>query len=276
MAGFDFDFTHAPEWTPFIEACIRASKSRARRLRVSWRVEQLPDQVTRCIVNGQTRRLDLLGISLESDLPSVCEGVNLPGIAPTLARQFGTGFAELFLRGRDVNLGEDVQEYRPHKAATLYYGVYDLAWGGSNVSDLWARLRITESLLADYGLGRLPPVVLLEELHTACELTLKELIDGGEDRKNFWQLVAEADNRGYLPSSGQFPNMGLDSCDHSGREILIMLKDWRKDARHKNEGDFEAWLARHWECIALLVEQLARRLSRERARRIGSVGSPFV
>ncbi len=42
-----------------------------------------------------------------------------------------------------------------------------------------------------------------------------------------------------------------------GEELLIKLKDYRKNARHSGDLSFGAWLRESWEVIALLIERLA-------------------
>jgi hypothetical protein len=160
MAGFDFDFRYVDEYLPYVEVCLQASKSRARQLRCRWRVEWLRDRTgRRCVVDGNTRRLDLLGRALEHDLPSVCEGgrADLPS---SRARQLGLGFAELYLAGRDFYRGDSVQTLRPKRELSTYYPLYEFADPNRGSAALRARLRVTEDVTTDFGLGRYPPEVL--------------------------------------------------------------------------------------------------------------------
>ena len=77
------------------------------------------------------------------------------------------------------------------------------------------------------------PEVLLEELHTACELVLEELVNKRAKKVSFADLVAKADRAGLLDARPDETPPGL---------LLISLKDLRKDVRHRAaEGAGACW-----------------------------------
>ncbi len=43
----------------------------------------------------------------------------------------------------------------------------------------------------------------------------------------------------------------------NGKDLLIQLKDYRKNARHRADTSFDQWLTKSWETVALLIEHLA-------------------
>jgi len=259
MAGFDFDFTFTDRQRPYVEACIRAGKTRARQLDCSWRVIRSAHSTISCVINGQTRRLDLLGHVLEKDLPIVCEGV-ASTLPPRRAAALGRGFAEVFLVGRDVNRGIETQALREVADTSLYYPVYELTSVSIQSSVLQNRLQITEGVVSDYGLGRVTSVVVLEELHTAVEQVLRYLLPRLQERANWPRLVASAEEAGYLSTDTTQYLSQLDSGhDHTDRDLLLEGMNRRRNAAKHKDGDPEdPWVAEHWECASLLLERLVQ------------------
>ena len=259
MAGFDFDFTFTDEQRPYVEACIRAGKTRARQLDCSWRVTRSAPSTIYCLINGQTRRLDLLGHVLEKDLPIVCEGV-ASALPPRRAAALGRGFAEAFLVGRDMNRGNETQALREVADTSLYYPVYELTSDNIKSSVLQNRLQITEGVVSDYGLGRVTPMVVLEELHTAVEQILRYLLPYLKEGANWPKLVDSAEEAGYLSTDTRHYLSQLDSRhDHTDRVLLIEGMNRRRNAAEHKDGDPEdPWVAEHWECVSLLLEGLVQ------------------
>lgn len=256
MAGFDFDFTYSPEHESYVEACISAAKRRARMLHCHWRVHRLGIvNGRRCVVDGQTRNLDLLGRALEHDLPTVCEGVP-GGLAAKRARGIGTGFADLFLVGRHVDLGDTVQELRPKKDTTFYYPVYEFT-DTTSALQLRARLRITEDVVTDYALGRYESVIVLEELHTALEQVLRALLPGLARDARWPTLIRAAEDHGLLEKDA-YP---LLDHEHSDQELLAEMTKRRNAAKHRDGDPNDSWLSEHWQCIAIVLERLVAKFS---------------
>lgn len=258
MAGFDFDFTYTDLQRPYVDACIRVSKTRARALSCSWRVKDLNERTMRCEVNGQTRRLGLLLRALETDLPIACEGV-MGGLPPRRASRLGRGFAELLFIGRDVNLGDDLQTLREVKELRLYYPVYEFSPGASTPPILQARLRITEDVVTDFGLGRVEPVMLMEELHTAMEQTLRELLPQVPQNARWPTLVDRAEQAGHLSgNTGRSQLEGVPGHSHTDRDLLLSegINTRRNRAKHGGGDPDDPWISDHWECLSLLLERL--------------------
>jgi len=256
VAGFDFEFEYHPTQEALLEVCLAAAKSRARKLGVSWRVARLPNGHVRCTVDGNSRRLDLLAHALERDLPLVAEGAHHCHLPTSRRRQLGTGFADLYGRGRDIH-SDGPWQWRGATQAKSYFSPYD-ATDRSTHPTLDARLAVTESILIDWCFERVPAVVLLEELHTACELLLEHLINQRSKRRSFAELVDLADGAGLLRHPMFEPGaLARDAPTENGRDLLLQLKDYRKNARHRADTTFEQWLTASWETVALLIEHLA-------------------
>ncbi|MDN5796942.1 MAG: hypothetical protein L0H79_14450 [Intrasporangium sp.] len=264
MAGFDYEFSYTDLQRPYVEACERVAKARARSLSCRWHTSHRTNEPVACyMVDGQTRRLDLLGRVLELDLPLVCQGVD-GSLAPARAFALGMGIAELFLVGRDTTRGEGRQMLRPRKETSLYYPVYELAGDGAGMSMLEARLRISENVLADYALGRVDDSVALEELHTAIEKVMRALVPKSE-RFGWPELREQCHSLGLLPEPKMYalltPDWGLsDVHAHAPDEVLATLARHRNRAKHEPQSAADGWLRTHWECVASIIETLAGRL----------------
>lgn len=254
VAGFDFDFRYGSSQDLLLKVCLDAARSRARRLQVCWRSERLGAEGLRCVINGNGRRLDLLAHALERDLPLVAEGAAHAGLTAGRRRQLGVGFADLYVRGRDTR-SHGPWQWRGAAHTRYYFAPYDVAHPGGPIA-LSARLRVTESVVIDWCFDRVPAVVLLEELHTACEPLLEHLVDQRSKRLSFAELVKRASDAGLL----SWPRLPIEVPGFpfiGGEELLIKLKDYRKNARHSGDLSFGAWLRESWEVIALLIERLA-------------------
>lgn len=272
MAGFDFGFTFPRGYGPYVEACLRASKSRARRLGCRWRTEWAEGStVRRCVIDGRPARLDLLGRALELDLPTVCEGVG-GSLPPSRARALGTGFANLYMVGRDTELGEEVQELRERKATTIYFPMFEAA-SASQSSRLSARLRVTEDVLLDFGLGLYPSEVVLEELHTALEQVLRERLGAGPG-PGFAELRKRALACGLTSNNDQARWCDLVEHEHTDDDLLEDLRQIRNKAKH-DEGESAAWCAEHWMCLGLLTARLGLASDQDPAAPLTPGSSPL-
>jgi len=260
MAGFDFDFSFADSQAPFLEPCLAASMSRARKLGLSWTNQRLGSHLHRCIVDGNGRRMDLLAHALERDIPLVAEGVQGTGLTPVRRRRLGLGFADLYIRGLDWRTDATIV-WRGVSRTRYYFTPYELApenfAEGDVAADLAIRLRITESIIIDWFFERTPGAVLLEELHTASELVLEYLVNQRSKRLSFAELVDRARAQGLLdwplPEVAEMMGAPKDAVS-----LLLELKDFRKEARHRASRAFEPWLKENWEAVAIVLERLAR------------------
>ena len=245
MAGFDFEFTFRSAQAPLVMACLQAGASRAGRLGLTWKRRSMGEHCVRVQVDGHSRRMDLLGYRLERDLPLVSEGVAIAG-GPTLRARLGRGVADMYLRGRHVG-----QEHPMRLVAvehtTFYYPPYDFMC--PDVPTLHARLAVTLEVLVGWVFEEVAADVVLEELHTACELVLEKRFNDRAKTLSFSQLIAAGVSDGGLLGSDGTP------------ELLEELKNRRKRARHRNASEgAKEWVGEHWEDIALVLERLVTQL----------------
>lgn len=272
MAGFDFEFIYTEVQEPIVRACQAAARARARRLRISWKWRTIALRRVVVVVNGNSRRIDLLGYRLERDLPLVAEGCTSVALGPTQRARLGRGFADMMLRGRHVEQ-ESPMRLRGVTDTRYYYPPYELSCPGSRRLD--ARLSITQELIVGWNFEEIAPEVLLEELHTACELVLEELVNRRAKRLSFAQLIANANDSGLLDSG-----LLLSSFGETASEVALLteLKDLRKDVRHRAAEGARPWLDDHWEEVAMLLERLVLRVTpREGGLPPGSIEhSPWV
>jgi hypothetical protein len=272
MAGFDFEFTYRERDKEVVLACLQAARRRARRLGPLWRWNHVQPWHLRVVVDGNSRRTDLLGYRLERDLPLVAEGCS-GSASPAERARLGRGLADMFLRGRHVESDDDLGRRVERRQAgemvlrgvaetRYYYPPYELECPA--FPKLHARLRITEEVLVAWNFQEVAPEVLLEELHTACELLLEETVNRRSKRLSFAELIARADNAGVFAPLRVPPEVlrvvGWDGMPSV--ELLTQLKDLRKDVRHRAVSGSLEWLTEHWEEVALLLERSVSGLNR--------------
>jgi hypothetical protein len=259
MAGFDFEFTYSHVQQPYVDACLRIAKVRAHRLHCTWRTARPDARNVHCRVDGQTRQLDLLGAVLVADLQHVCEGVD-GSLAPRRSAALGRGFAEAFLQGRDTSKESKVQQLREVADTSIYFPVFEFADPSIQSENLRARLRVTEDVVTEFGLGRFERVVAMEELHTAIEQTFRELLPNAPDRANWPYLVQHADKMGMLEMRRLSMVIGHK---HTSDNLLLGdgINQRRNAAKHRDGDPNDPWIADHWQCLALLLEHLVQRLT---------------
>ena len=251
MAGFDFDFTYTERQEPIVVACMAAATTRARQLGLTWHWRTLGRGHLRVRVNGNSRRTDLLGYRLERDLPLVAEGCRTADLPPSRRRDVGRGVADLFLRGRHVDQ-EDTMALRGATRTRDYYPPYE--YDCPKYPLLHARLQTTVNVIVAWNFDDVAPEILLEELHTACELVLEESVNRRSKRISFQQLIEAAETAGRFQV-----HPFIEAKDPV--LLLTELKDLRKDVRHRAKSGTRAWLEENWEEVALVVEHLVDRLN---------------
>lgn len=255
MAGFNFEFTYSERQEPVVLTCLAAGRRRARKLGISWRWQHVSARQLRVQVDGNSRRTDLLGYRLERDLPQVAEGCP-SDMTPTERERLGRGIADAFLRGRHVEQ-DGVMRLRGVADTRLYYPPYDFEC--PDYPGLHARLRITEDVLVAWNFAEVAPEVLLEELHTACELILEETVNRRSKRLSFAELVAKAAAEGVFLDHAALAALGEEEDPVA---LLTSLKDTRKNARHRGVLGAREWLDVHWEQVAMLLERTVSGLNR--------------
>lgn len=245
MAGFDFEFSFTDRQEPVVTACLQAGASRASRLGLRWQRRTVAERTVRVQVDGNSRQMDLLGYRLERDLPIVAEGVVRPP-GPAARAKIARGVADMFLRGRHLDQEEPMRLVSVEDTA-YYYPPYEFEC--PNVPALHARLAVTLEVLVGWAFEEIAADVVIEELHTACELVMEKRFNDRSKSVSFSGLIAAGVADG-----------GLSAVDGSSA-LLEELKDRRKRARHHNESDgVEQWVTEHWEDIAIVLERLTRQI----------------
>ncbi|WP_162794233.1 hypothetical protein [Streptomyces paludis] len=255
MAGFDFEFTYTAAQEAIVRVCLSAGRARAHKLGLSWRWRH--PQSRRCIVrvDGHSRTIDLLGYRLERDLPLVAEGCPVEGLSPAQRARIGRGLAEMMLRGRHVEQ-DGPMVLRGVRETSYYYPPYD--YDCPSAPQLHARLSVTEDLIVAWNFGEIAPEVLLEELHTACELVLEELVNKRAKKLSFAQLIAAAAEAGLFH--------GAHDSEPSTTELLEDLKDLRKNVRHRAAEGARPWLEKRWEHVSVCLERLVRHVNEQNSQ----------
>lgn len=255
MVSFDFEFTYTDVQEAVVRVCLAAGRARARKLHISWRWRHAKRGQCVLAIDGNSRRIDLLGYRLERDLPLVAEGCMVEGLSPEQRARIGRGFADLMLRGRHVEQDGPIS-LRGVTRTSYYYPPFE--YQCPSVPRLHARLSITEDLIVAWNFEEIAPEVLLEELHTACELVLEELVNKSAKRLSFAELIAAAEDAGLFGDSRDLATQPTD--------LLIDLKDLRKNVRHRAAEGAGTWLARHWEDVAICLERLVRHVNDQATR----------
>jgi hypothetical protein len=155
----------------------------------------------------------------------------------------------MFLRGRHEG-GDGVMALRGVAETRYYYPPYEFEC--PTFPKLHARLQITEDVIVAWNFHEVAPEVVLEELHTACELLLEETVNRRSKRLSFAELIDQADKAGIFwdPPAIEGLWKGTPSV-----ELLTQLKDLRKHVRHRGASGALEWLTEHWEDVALVLER---------------------
>jgi hypothetical protein len=208
----------------------------------------------------------------------VAKGCGTVALGPTQRARLGRGFADMMLRGRHVEQ-DGPMLLRGVTDTYYYYPPYDCSCSGSR--RLQARLSITEDLIVGWNFGEIAPEVLLEELHTACELVLEEVVNRRAKRLSFAQLIANAKVPDLLDfglrgsgmlDSGLLPSVLGETTPPVA--LLTELKDLRKDVRHRAAEGARPWLDDHWEEVAILLERLVGRVTSRKDEATPAIGAP--
>lgn len=156
------------------------------------------------------------------------------------------------LRGRDTEEEYDCMTLRGVATATYYFPPYE--YECPSVPCLHARLSVTLGLIVAWNFSEIAPEVLLEELHTACELVLEELVNKRAKKLSFAELIVAADKAGIF---SDMPGEGSPGI------LLTELKDLRKNVRHRAAEGAGSWLDRHWEDVSMCLERLVGHINRQ-------------
>jgi hypothetical protein len=249
VAGFDYEFTYDPRFEAIVGVCIGGARARANRLAIRLSFRTTGANRTLVTVDGQSRRLNVLAYRLERDLPKLCEGFASPHYGPKQRRRIGLGFADMYVRGRDMS-GKPATLMRLTGVSDtkFYYPVYELTPQNYADDALLHRMRVAEELLADWEDRSVSPFIILEELCTAAELLLHALFPDKNTSHSLRDFVKVAAKNGII-----------------SREAKVLLDETavlRNSARHTGDSSFAPWLVDSWEDLALVLEHLSSLLGR--------------
>lgn len=261
MAGFDMEFTYDTDDMPLVDAFVAATRRRARRAGLRrWESRRLRDGRTGWYfaVDGHSGRMALLAQKIERDLPIVAEAIVVPHRPLRQRRQLANGFVDIYARcgyGTD-----DVEVMAPHLSPKTRVGFTWVPHLLSYSADMnvATRLEITEAFCVDWYFGDVPAPTMLEELHTAAELLLDHAVHGRFTRKTFADNVRGASMAGLLDRCTQLgrPGSSAPARDRAA-ELLISLKDTRREVRHRADPRAGKWLHSHFFDVVYVLEALS-------------------
>lgn len=273
MGGFDWFFTYDADDEAVVRAMLAAGRRRARRMEVQWSSRTSSSERHAYVaIDGPWWLLELLVARLDRDLPTICEAIEDSPRSPAHRRRLGHHFVQIAidrLFSRDDFKPEGwVPHLRARKQPPEQMGPFLLEC--PDAPDLQERLAVTERMLVDWFFDEVAPEVMIEELHTAFELTLARVIYGRYRRdKAFQQLIDEANAqgtfdkvRGILQFTPAYdPATNTIAPQHTPApyvaELLTSLKDTRKHVRHRGATTARAWLEEHFNAAATVLERLA-------------------
>jgi len=270
MANMDAHFRFGAKDDAIVRACLAAARRRARTLGVrSFRSGARHDGQTGVgfvEINGNTFALDIFLERLRRDLPTIAEATSSHRSVAS-RRALALGLIEVFTRYRLSMYDRYAEGWMPTLRARRQpaYTLPHQLW--TDDTTLQARLSTTAELMADWHFGEVAPPVLLEELHTAAELILEQLVNRGSGRRSFQELVDLAVGarvfRPYPDDLGLTaryrPDAVASSVEATSRDLLLSLKDVRKDVRHRGADGAHAWLDQNfWEAASLLERMAAQ------------------
>jgi hypothetical protein len=145
---------------------------------------------------------------------------------------------------------------------SLYYPVYEFTNDRIRSENLRARLRITEDVVTDFALGRLERVVVMEELHTALEQSMRELLPDASQWTKWPKLVELAGKAGHL----DLDRLAYAAGDQHTPENLLLdegINKRRNAAKHRDGDPDDSWITDHWQCLAMLLEHLVDNLAKQ-------------
>lgn len=271
MAGFDATFRYLPQDGEVIEACLAAAKRRARVFHVRFRIERPAEEVVYLKLGGQTYALDIFLERLRRDLPTIAEASPNASRSPAERRRVALGLVDVLNRYRGMLYDSHPEEWVPTvraKRDPILALPHEIVPTKASTL-LQARMFVTMDMLASWHYREVAPEVLLEEIHTAAELLLTACVNRRSKRLSFRQLVDLAHARNLLTASVnpddtervrllRVATGWAEAMNDIGRDVLLSLKDCRKDVRHRGAAGAEEWLTRHFWDAASILEELAR------------------
>lgn len=265
MAGFDVTFSYSERDEALVDACLLVARRRARTLGVRIHTARPAKGHLYLRIDGQTYGLDIYLERLRRDLPTVAEATT-SGRAPGNRRKVALGLIDILWRARLGMYDRYPEMWVPRlraRSAPAYVLPHQIY--APEAPRLQQRMSVTMDLLASWHFGEVAPEVLLEEIHTAAELLLEGSVNARVARLSFAQLVDKAAAEGLLYAPVEHTDLEFSTAYRDYREraaakakrVLILLKDTRKNVRHRNAGDAGQWLDAHFWDAAAILEHLA-------------------
>jgi hypothetical protein len=244
MAGFDAYFRYLERDAPIVEALLAASRRRARTLRLrqfrSWNATA--DLVAGLQLDGNTYLLDIYLERLRRDLPTIAEATQSPR-TPAGRRKVANGYLEILVRNRGQMYDRYEETWLPtlRGRSTPLYMLPHVFF--TKNEKLRARLLATSEFITGWHFGEVEPAIVVEELHTAAELMLSEILGKRSSSMSFAQMTEACETAGVL--------------QRRHAEVLTSLKDLRKRVRHRADPGAKAWLDDNYWVAASVLEVLA-------------------
>jgi hypothetical protein len=270
MAGFDAAFRVRLHDNDVVEACLAAAKRRARLLGVRLRIERPGSDLFYIAMDGQSYALDIFLERLRRDLPTIAEAGPHTKRSPAERRRVGIGLCDVLVRYRFSLYDRTPEDWIPTvraKRESLIVTPHEVFPAKADPT-LQARMFVTMDMLAAWHFREVAAEVLLEEIHTAAELLLEASVNRRSKRLSFRELVdlAHAQNMltvAYVGNDPRLQDTGepgwtfAAARNDAGRDVLISLKDCRKNVRHRGADGAETWLDTYFWDAASLLEKLA-------------------
>lgn len=274
VAGFDAVFRYAPGDEPLLRACLHAARRRARTLNLrQFRSHVYDNHVCAIGLDGNGYALDIYIERLRRDLPTIAEATPARR-TPASRRLVALGLVDIIARSRLSMYDRYDEDWLPTLRARREPAYVLPHLLHCHVPWLADRLGVTMDLLASWHFGEVAPPVLLEEMHTVAELILTELAPTRAKRLSFAELVDAALIAGhFVPATLQGTNLdrwrgGRPYAERELKtvELLLSLKDMRKEVRHRGADGAESWLKEHFWPMAEVLESLSGRVEAPRRR----------
>jgi hypothetical protein len=253
-----------------VRACLAAARRRARILgirRFRSGVRDIGQAVAFIEIDGNTYALDIFLERLRRDLPTIAEATSSHR-SPASRRALALGLIDILTRFRLSMYDRYDEDWIPTLRARRQpaYTLPHQLWTDNPA--LQARLSVTSELMADWHFGEVAPPVLLEELHTAAELILEELVNRRSKRHSFQELVELAVKAcvfsPYPHDAGLTARYragaGCSPFEADRRDLLVSLKNVRKEVRHRGADSAQAWLDQNFWDVASLLEAMSLRV----------------
>jgi hypothetical protein len=244
VAGFDACFRYRERDAPLVEALLAASRRRARTLRLrqfrSW-IATI-DCVAAVQLDGNTYLLDIYLERLRRDLPTIAEATPSPR-TPAERRKVANGFLEILVRHRGQMYDRYDEAWVPTlraRSTPQYMLPHEFF---TKNAKLQTRLLATSEFITGWHFGDVEPAIVVEELHTAAELMLSEIVGKRSSTMSFAQMTEACQAAGAL--------------QRRHADVLTSLKDVRKRVRHRADPGAKTWLDCNFWDAAGALEHLA-------------------